>query len=92
MLHLSTNIMNHCGTHNCSYYYHKKLLEKYCIIKKRHTYLKVVDIITCDGIHYAKFKIVEYRMKLNKLQLFVSSRENNLTRGIRKNYLKIICD
>ena len=68
-------------------------LWKLYIIKKKHRYVKEVDIISENNKLYSKLKVFNCRMNFGKLQIFDSSGENNLTSGIPIRFFsKIICD
>ena len=93
ILNRSINIMNHCGTHKLSSHCRVINIMKvlYNIVKHKH--VKIADIVTENYIRYAKLKIAECKIRFGKLQIFDSSGENHLTRGITiRLSSKFICD
>ena len=55
--------------------------------EKKHKDVNADHIFSVNGDMFARMKVIEFRMKFGKLQIFDKSGENNLTRGIAIVYM-----
>ena len=92
-LNRSINYINHCGIHKCSSYCTVISIMKVLHNKEKHQYVKDTDVVTENNKIHTKLKCSYCRMIYDKLRIFDSSGENNLTRVIPiRFFLKHLCD